>query len=113
VRVTDFVARYGGEEFVVLLPDVRDVREGLTVAEKLRAAVAAHDFGAVGPLTVSIGLGCTHSGDRVPDDLVGRADKALYQAKQQGRNRTVALPLATPETPAGSAAFFAEQNGRT
>lgn len=113
VRVTDFVARYGGEEFVVLLPDVRDVREGLSVAEKLRAAVAAHDFGAVGPLTVSIGLGCTHSGDRVPDDLVGRADKALYQAKQQGRNRTVALPLATPETPAGSAALSAEQNGRT
>jgi len=99
VRVTDFVARYGGEEFVVLLPEPQDTQEGLVVAEKLRAAVGAHDFGAMGPLTVSVGLSFAHPSDRMAVDLIERADKALYQAKQQGRDRTVILMPAPNKAP--------------
>ncbi|RYF27634.1 MAG: diguanylate cyclase [Comamonadaceae bacterium] len=89
VRVTDFVARYGGEEFVVLLPEPQDEQDARLVAEKLRAAVSAHDFGAIGPITVSVGLSSSHAADAQASDIVARADKALYEAKQQGRNRTV------------------------
>ncbi|RYF27611.1 MAG: diguanylate cyclase [Comamonadaceae bacterium] len=95
VRVTDFVARYGGEEFVVLLPEPQDEQDAGLVAEKLRAAISAHDFGAAGPITVSVGLSSSHPADASPSDIVARADSALYQAKQQGRNRTVTLQKAT------------------
>lgn len=90
-RITDFVARYGGEEFVVLLPDLQDAQEAQTVAEKIRLAVMGSTFPAVGRLTVSLGLSCANKGDSNAHDVLERADKALYQAKEQGRNRIVSL----------------------
>lgn len=90
-RVTDFVARYGGEEFVVLVPDVQDGDEGLLIAEKIRAAIAAAVFPAVGRLTASVGLSCARKGDAEAGEVVGRADQALYTAKELGRNRVVQL----------------------
>ncbi len=90
-RITDFVARYGGEEFVVLLPDLQNDAEGLAAAEKIRQAVADASFPVVGHITVSLGLSCARATDTTATEVLERADKALYTAKQLGRNRVVAL----------------------
>ena len=87
----DTVARYGGEEFVLVLPET-DTAEALRLAESLRDAVAAlqvvvNDTGGTARVTVSIGVATLHLGDeRSFEDLVNQADKALYQAKETGRN---------------------------
>ena len=87
----DTVARYGGEEFVLVLPET-DTPEALRLAESLRDAVAAlqvvvNDTGATACVTVSIGVATLRQGDdRSFEDLVNQADKALYQAKETGRN---------------------------
>lgn len=87
----DTVARYGGEEFVLVLPET-DTAEALRLAESLRDAVAAlqvvvNDTGATACVTVSIGVATLRQGDdRSFEDLVNQADKALYQAKETGRN---------------------------
>ncbi|MBS3963905.1 MAG: diguanylate cyclase [Methylomonas sp.] len=90
-RSCDFVARYGGEEFVMLLPET-DGRQALIVADKLRETVAKSSFNANGD-RVSITLSCGISGYQEGDDnedLFNRADAALYQAKNSGRNQCVA-----------------------
>ena len=87
----DTVARYGGEEFVLVLPET-DTAEALRLAESLRDAVAAlqvvvNDTGGTARVTVSIGVATLRQGDdRSFEDLVNQADKALYQAKETGRN---------------------------
>ena len=90
-RVTDFVARYGGEEFVVLVPDTQSDEEGLTVAEKIRQAVASAPFAVAGQATVSLGLSQALASDTSAAEVLERADRALYTAKQLGRNRVVTL----------------------
>lgn len=87
VRATDLVARYGGEEFVVLLRETT-VEAAASVAEKLRATVKGQSFadGVVEGLTVSAGVACT-SGREAPEELFERADRALYRAKEEGRDR--------------------------
>jgi diguanylate cyclase (GGDEF)-like protein len=89
VRSTDFVARYGGEEFCILLPDT-PAQGALNVAEKLREAIGSLSDPVP---TVSIGVAVWTPGD-TPDGLLSRADKALYQAKEAGRDRVV---LAAPQ----------------
>jgi diguanylate cyclase len=87
VRDTDFVGRYGGEEFVMLLVG-STAQEAHTVADKIRLEVAQlgfhfHDH----PVTVTASCGITtFNGDDEPDTVFDRADKALYKAKQAGRN---------------------------
>lgn len=88
-RATDRVCRYGGEEIALILPHT-DGDAALLVAERIRAAVEtqAHDAGAGRqiPITVSIGVAdCPASADSA-QALVGAADRALYTAKQAGRN---------------------------
>ena len=87
VRETDMLARYGGEEFVLIMP-ATPLKEALIAAEKCRGAVASMGFHFRDqdvPVTVSAGV---TSFDNQDDPLVAfeRADKALYQAKQAGRN---------------------------
>lgn len=91
-RTTDLVARYGGEEFVVVLSQNQTTEAVALVAEKIRAAVEATVFPEVGHATVSIGTCMWAPADRSVAALVHRADVALYQAKQNGRNRVVAAP---------------------
>jgi diguanylate cyclase len=90
-RAEDFLARIGGEEFVLLLPMTKlDAAQG--VAEKLRVAVETAAFrhhGEPVPVTISCGLTEFRAGDTATS-VYERADRALYQAKQQGRNRCVA-----------------------
>jgi diguanylate cyclase (GGDEF)-like protein len=87
LRPTDMLARYGGEEFCVVLPDIDDI-VALAIAERLRKAIAATEMEGR-KVTVSVGLS-----RRTPDDtiaaLLGRADQALYRAKEGGRNQVQA-----------------------
>jgi diguanylate cyclase (GGDEF)-like protein len=88
MRPYDMIARYGGEEFVVLLTDCNRVTAEI-VAERLRKAVAndvcIYDNQQI-PITVSIGLAESKPADSL-DDLLARADQALYEAKSNGRNQ--------------------------
>src|SRR6185503_7175829 len=89
-REPDFLARLGGEEFVLLLPST-SLAEGLIAAEKLRKTIEAATFQHKGQrekVTISCGLTEFRTGD-TPDAVYDRADRALYAAKQQGRNRCV------------------------
>ncbi|HEX2566936.1 MAG TPA: GGDEF domain-containing protein [Burkholderiales bacterium] len=96
LRYTDVLARYGGDEFIVLLPETPP-RGALEVAERIRDAV----IGA--PLevnekrvvcSVSIGLACHPDDGNTMDALVARADRAMYKAKQDGRNKVVQFAAA-------------------
>jgi len=88
---TDFVARYGGEEFAIVLPRAEPAG-ALRKAEAIRAAIEAELF-SVGfeelRVTVSIGLSHFPRDASTPEELVARADAALYFAKESGRNRVV------------------------
>jgi diguanylate cyclase (GGDEF)-like protein len=87
LRTGDVLGRFGGEEFVAVLADAPGAT-ALQVAERLREAFAT-DLG-VPPATVSIGVACAEGGEGTFEDLVGRADEALYRAKSAGRNRVSA-----------------------
>ena len=94
VREVDVVARTGGEEFAVLLPDVH-AQEAVVTAERLRLHIAAWAGEAAGqPLhcTASFGVGEIAPADTGLDNLLQRADYAMYRAKQAGRNRVCAAP---------------------
>jgi diguanylate cyclase (GGDEF)-like protein len=90
LRVSDFVARAGGEEFVVLLPDT-GLDGGLVVAENLRAALQAMAVPGLGaPVTGSFGVAVHPEDARDGEGLLRSADRALYLAKENGRNRVEA-----------------------
>lgn len=86
VRRYDMVARVGGEEFTVLLIGI-GVDEGAGLAERIRGGIAGSPCGGVA-VTASIGCAGWAPGD-TPDELLKRADEALYAAKAAGRNRVV------------------------
>lgn len=93
-RTSDVVCRYGGEEFAVILPDT-SLPGALALGEELRAAISNELFetgAATIELTISVGL---HGGSFVPgtrvDEIISSADKALYWAKENGRNRVSAF----------------------
>jgi diguanylate cyclase (GGDEF)-like protein len=85
VRGNDFVARSGGEEFLALLENC-SAEDAQVVAENIRTSVAAHLFPLVNHVTVSIGLAIVKADDNSEEEAVRRADKALYQAKADGRD---------------------------
>ncbi|MEE8407998.1 MAG: sensor domain-containing diguanylate cyclase [Myxococcota bacterium] len=99
MRGPDLAGRYGGEEFAFLLPRTQ-VNEACTVAERIRAEVEALEIDASGTrltITTSIGVaGYPESGVTGVDELVARADEALYQAKRSGKNRIAASPERSP-----------------
>ena len=98
-RREDVVARVGGEEFAWLLPEA-DLGAAAEAAERLRRRIAEAPFPVVGRVTGSIGVAALEAG---PDELVRDADRALYRAKDGGRNRCVAW-RAGEAVPAGGAA---------
>jgi diguanylate cyclase (GGDEF)-like protein len=84
-RELDLVGRWGGEEFVVVCRDT-DLGGAAVLAEKLRSRIAANPLPFAGRTTCSFGVACLRDGESV-DDLMARADTAMYTAKQAGRNR--------------------------
>jgi diguanylate cyclase (GGDEF)-like protein len=97
VRDTDDVARWGGEEFLVLLPEVR-LREGEVIIDRMLDAVRGKTLDMDGEsltLTVSVGM-AQHQPDESISTTLSRADRALYLAKQAGRDR---VALETPDSP--------------
>jgi len=88
LRTNDTPIRYGGEEFIVIAPNT-SLKQSKTLAEKLRQTVASHDFGLGRQITVSIGCAVNHPDDH-PDQFIHRADQALYEAKNTGRNKVCA-----------------------
>lgn len=92
IRTTDFACRFGGEEFVVLLPS-SSVKESIEAMEKVRKKLETSPFNFHGePVNITMSFGVTEikEGDSV-DELFARADQALYQAKENGRNRVCSL----------------------
>lgn len=95
VRTTDRAARYGGEEMCILLPHT-PLSGAVELAERLRLLVqdAAHTLGGQTiRKTISLGVSCDEGGVENSQQLVKRADEALYAAKHGGRNRVVSWPM--------------------
>jgi diguanylate cyclase (GGDEF)-like protein len=90
IRVTDRLARYGGEEFILLLAPATPADVAIIATERVRLAVEAHDWERLAPglkVTVSAGVAEFTANESV-EQMIGRADAALYAAKRGGRNRT-------------------------
>ena len=91
IRTTDQAARFGGEEFVVLLREVAGAPAAQALAERVRSLVEASVI-SLGEhevrMTISIGYALSEAEDRDVEELIERADQALYMAKNRGRNRT-------------------------
>ena len=94
VREVDVVGRWGGEEFLVICRETA-LEGALLLAEKLRAAVQAHEFEHVGSRSVSLGVAMLRQSETVAH-TIARADKALYRAKGAGRNRVESGEHALP-----------------
>lgn len=90
LRASDLVARVGGEEFALLMPQT-ELEQAQLICERLRITVSRHRFGTVSqPLAISISIGLARLEASDDEERVLRAaDKALYQAKNEGRNRVV------------------------
>jgi diguanylate cyclase (GGDEF)-like protein len=108
LRPTDLLFRYGGEEFVALLPAC-DHEQAMGIARRINVSVAAlqllDDQRKMFRVTCSLGFSCWHKPEQrvgenteVIQRLLGQADRALYLAKQQGRNRACYLDLDDPAT---------------
>lgn len=87
VRKGDFLARWGGEEFVVTL-QATEVEEAVILAEKIRKNIEAYNFENAGKQTVSLGV-TQYISDESEGEFIKRVDKALYEAKERGRNKVV------------------------
>jgi diguanylate cyclase (GGDEF)-like protein len=101
VRKSDIVARFGGEEFIVLMPDIGADELGVQ-SERIRSAIGRspvhHDEISI-DVTASCGGALMDEEERDVPELVERADAALYQAKNRGRDRTCIAPPAAARTP--------------
>ena len=87
MRQGDLLIRWGGEEFLILVPDTQ-LEEAGPFAERIRQEVEQENFTEIGSLTISLGVAQFRKGDST-DALLKRVDNALYQAKQEGRNRVI------------------------
>lgn len=94
VRAGDVVARLGGDELLVVLNGVRDLEDALRIAEKLRGQIRLPTPipGGTASVSASIGVALAEEGESV-DDIIARADAAMYQAKKGGKDRVVTIPF--------------------
>ncbi|HEX5801478.1 MAG TPA: GGDEF domain-containing protein [Azospira sp.] len=84
-RSSDLLYRYGGEEFVAII-SADDEQTARSVFERVRQTIETHHFPRIEKMTISIGY-CAANTDLLPQEVLGRADRSLYEAKRQGRNR--------------------------
>lgn len=100
LRANDVIARYGGEEFIVLLPQTA-ISQACDIAERIRSTMSSNSFQSPGgeniQVTISIGISMLASDSpeidagTLAERFIGSADKALHQAKRDGRNRVVCI----------------------
>lgn len=93
VRAVDVIGRLGGEEFSILLPGT-DIKEAFIIADRIREQIqtaAIFTEGKIINTTISIGITLFTNQDKSSTEVLSRADKALYQAKQSGRNKVVSV----------------------
>ncbi len=89
IRDTDIVARYGGEEFIILLKDVNE-EQVKKIGEKIRLSVEKLKISNIeNPITISIGISMFPVHSQFKEELIEKADQALYCAKEKGRNKVV------------------------
>lgn len=99
IRSIDLAFRYGGEEFAALLPETR-LNDAYRVAERIRKTIEAKASSRAMPITASLGIANWPSDGIMKEEVLGRADAALYRAKQTGRNRTcLSSDILKPTTP--------------
>lgn len=91
IRETDHFGRWGGEEFLILATETSLANVAI-MAEQIRAALDLHDFLEPHNVTCSIGV-AEFSGEENPEDVVAKADSALYEAKKTGKNKVVSFPF--------------------
>ena len=94
IRAEDSLARMGGDEFLVTLAVIHDLTEAVAIGDKLRLACAEPIATPVGAISTTVSVGVTLA-DPIEsgDELVARADAAMYEAKRTGRNKVVAVPV--------------------
>jgi diguanylate cyclase (GGDEF)-like protein len=85
LRSYDILCRFGGEEFMAVLPEI-ELSEAIRIGERIRLMIKDRTAADI-QMTVSIGITVNKEGDSYPNDIIQRADNALYQAKNRGRNR--------------------------
>ncbi|MGB1949588.1 MAG: sensor domain-containing diguanylate cyclase [Marinobacter sp.] len=99
IRSVDVIGRFGGEEFVILLPEM-GVEDALETAERLRLLVGGRpvplETGDAATLTISIGVAAFPMHGHSPDSLCAAADRAMYRAKEAGRNCVIMAPSPEP-----------------
>jgi diguanylate cyclase (GGDEF)-like protein len=88
IRDVDAVARYGGEEFVMLIPDA-DQSAAFCLAQRLRQELANVNLDDLPPITMSLGIAAYPSDGTDIDELIKKADAAMYEAKRRGRDKAV------------------------
>jgi diguanylate cyclase (GGDEF)-like protein len=100
IRGIDLASRYGGEEFAIILPETR-LDDAYRVAERIRKTIESKTSSRAMPVTVSIGIANWPIDGVMKEEIIGRADAALYRAKETGRNRTcLSSDVVKPGTPA-------------
>lgn len=85
IRTTDFFGRWGGEEFIVITTNT-SASQAQILAERMRTTIMDNDFGVAQAITASFGITEIHESDTA-EAIVARADAAMYQSKEKGRNR--------------------------
>jgi len=99
IRSIDLAFRYGGEEFGIILPEAR-LDDAYKVAERIRKTIESKTSSRAMPITASLGVANWPNDGVMKEEIIGRADAALYHAKQTGRNRTcLSSDILKPETP--------------
>lgn len=89
IRKSDILARWGGDEFIILVPGI-DLKSAVSLAEKLRKNIEEHPFEIEFKVTCSFGVTQYIEGEG-KDNFINRSDKALYEAKNQNRNKVISL----------------------
>ena len=99
IRGIDLAFRYGGEEFTIILPETR-LDDAYRVAERIRKTLESKTSSRVMPITASLGIANWPTDGVMKEEIIARADAALYRAKHTGRNRTcLSSDVLKPETP--------------
>lgn len=89
IRSTDIIGRWGGEEFIIIAPET-DAQGAIKLSEALRKVINTHSFAKIGRVSASFGISEISIGD-TSKELINRADEALYNSKENGRDRVTSI----------------------